>query len=121
MPSPRSPANLSLKSAPDVADAVQRMPAALQPLLALIQKQPYSEVEAELVQFVCAFSDPDMVCNLAILENIPFAAKEAAIAFFTHCLLNGLSLRERFALLQFVRPYITATLLPAGGVSENGK
>ena len=93
---------------------MERLPIALQPLLALIQKQPYGAVEAALVQFVCAFSDPDMVCNLAILENIPFAAKEAAIAFFTHCLLNGLSLRERFALFQFVRPYITATLLPAG-------
>ena len=82
----------------------------LRPTLQLIQKNASGEVASVLVQYVAAFVHPDFVCNLAMLDLLPEAAKVAALAFFNFCLTQGLSIEEQGALLAFIQPYIVSTL-----------
>lgn len=82
----------------------------LRPTLQLIQKNPSSEVGTVLVQYVAAFVHPDFVCNLAMLDALPEAAKVASLAFFEFCLTHGLSIEEQGALLAFIQPHIVTTL-----------
>ncbi|MGP8438211.1 hypothetical protein ACT2FY_09715 [Paraburkholderia fungorum] len=98
-------------STPDANRAVlSRFPEKLRLTLQLIEKNPSGEVAVALVQYVASFVHPDMVCNLAMMENLPVPAKQAALEFFEHCLSAGLTIEQQGELLRFIQPYIVATL-----------
>lgn len=98
-------------STPDANRAVlSGFPEKLRPTLQLIEKNPSGEVAVALVQYVASFVHPDMVCNLAMMENLPVQAKQAALEFFEHCLSAGLTIEQQGELLRFIQPYIVATL-----------
>ena len=102
---------LTTHPTPDANTAVlSGFPEKLKATLQLIEKNPSGEVAIALVQFVASFVHPDMVCNLAMMENLPVPAKQAALEFFEHCLSAGLTLEQQGDLLRFIQPYIVATL-----------
>jgi hypothetical protein len=102
---------LSCKNRPDAFEACfSHFPEKLRPTLQLIQENAVNRVAVSLVQYVASFVHPDIVCNFALLDTLPFTAKQAVIDFFDYCLSIGLTIEEQGSLLAFIQPYIVATL-----------
>lgn len=88
-------------------DILRSLPEPLQPLLSLLLATKEQDLKNCLLQFVAAFSHPDMVCNLADIQNMPQPVKTALVQFFLYCLNYGLTMKEQAHVDLFIQPFFT--------------
>ena len=84
---------------------ISALPEPIAALLNCISNEKQFDRQEYLVQFVAAFVDPDLVCNLSQIDALTEEHKHNVLAFFSYCITTGLTPPEIGAMHQFIAPY----------------
>ena len=76
-------------------------PESARPALHLAQKKPSGDESQILLHCILSAMQPDYVCNIALMAELPIEYRNAALSIITQALTIGFESQERMAILAY--------------------